>query len=197
VANLQYYADERVRWAALNGGIPRGAWAEVEEGIRRLAAAHSLPLRGIDIRPTSGCRHSKAGARRIVINMDCASWRIVAHEVAHTYTQVCLSPERRGYGWHNRVHRRITDRFCRWVLEQGWKDGSLAHELALAERARLEAPRAVAATPPPIEIRIAHRERQVKRLTTRIKSLTTRLKRARRSLASLIRSRDRQAIQEA
>jgi len=186
--NLQYYRDEHARWPGLNGRLPLGAWAEVEEGIRRLALAHALPLRGVKVRPTSGCRHSKAGAYSIKINMDHATWLLVAHEVAHTYTQVRMSPARRGHGWHNRVHRRITDRFATWITAQGWATGTLAQEMV--EQA--PAPVREAATPPPIEARIAQRERQVKRLTTKIKSLTTRLHRATRSLAALRRSRDRQ-----
>jgi hypothetical protein len=123
--------------------------------------------------------------------MDHATWLLVAHEVAHTYTQVRMSPARRGHGWHNRVHRRITDRFATWITAQGWQDGTLAQEMAVAE-ASAPAPVREAATPPPIEARIAQRERQVKRLTTKIRALTTRLHRAQRSLSALQRSRDRQ-----
>jgi hypothetical protein len=194
MARLKYYEAERARWAILNDRIPPGAWTEVEEGIRRLAAAHNLSLRGVDVRATSGNRTSRGGEHRIKINMDYASWRLVAHEVGHTYQMRNLSPERRGSRWHCKAHARLVDRFCRWILAQGWKEGTLAHELALAEQTRRSAPpERSAATPPPLEYRIAKREAQVKRLTTRVRSLTTRLKRARRSLAALIRSRDRQA----
>ena len=190
--SLQYYKDEEARWPGLTARLPRGSWAEVEAGIRRLALAHGLPLRGVVIRPTSGCRHSKAGACSITINMAYASWLLVAHEVAHTYVINKMSAGRRGHGWHNKVHRRITDRFAQWITAQGWAAGTLAHEMALAEIAEASAPAVrTAAEPPPIEARIAHRERQVKRLETKIRSLTTRLKRAQRSLAALIRSRDR------
>jgi hypothetical protein len=187
--------NEKQRWPALTERIPRGGWSEVEEGIRRLALAHSLPLRGVEIKPTSGCRSSRAGTHRIIINMESATWLLVAHEVAHTYTIKKLSVDRRGHGWHNRVHARITDRFAAWIVAQRWHQGDLAHELALAEIAQAGAARErTAATPPPIDVRIAHRERQVKRLTTRIRALTTRLKRAQRSLAALRRSAERRSI---
>jgi hypothetical protein len=189
---LKYYEDEKNRWPALCERLPRGAWAEVEAGIRRLALAHGLSLRNVQIKPTSGHRYSRAGRSLIKMNMDVMTWLVCAHEVAHTYAMTNLSPARRGHGWHNRVHARIVDRFAAWIIAQGWHEGALAHELALTEISQAGAARErTAATPPPIEVRIEHRERQVKRLTTRIKTLTTRLKRAQRSLAALRRSKDR------
>jgi hypothetical protein len=144
---LKYYVDEANRWPELDEQLPRGAWDEVSEGIRRLARAHNIPLRGVKtgppgprppvrLCPVYGCRPTQAGFDHIVINMDDASWLTVAHEVAHTYCTSFLSPDQRGYGFHNSVHARVVDRFAAWIVAQGWHKGTLAHELALKENKR-------------------------------------------------------------
>lgn len=183
----QYYAEERERWAAL---LPKGGKIGAEEaelGIRTLATHFGLSLKHVDIRFTQGRRWSKGGYNTIVINLDGASWLLIAHEVAHCYQQRKLKRPRR---WHSKAHRRITDRFCAWILTQGWMEGALAHEVALEglqREARATEERRLAAEPPPIDQRITHRQAQVKRLETKIRMLTTRLKTAKRSLAALER----------
>lgn len=194
---LRYYDDERERWTKLEGGYALGKKArlgpaEATAGIKRLANHFGLSLKDVDIDFTSGNRWSRAGGCHITLNLDWASWLTVAHEVGHTYY-------RRKYSWeyqkkhnaHGKAHARIVDRFAAWIMAQGWHEGTLAHEVALAETARAarqqERERA-AATPEPIEARIARRRAQVKRLEAKLKGTTTRLKKARRSLAALERA---------
>jgi hypothetical protein len=194
---LRYYDTERERWAKLEGGYALGKKArlgpaEATAGIKRLANHFGLSLKNVDIDFTSGNRWSRAGGYHIILNLDWASWLTVAHEVGHCYY-------RRKYSWeyqkkhnaHGKAHARIVDRFAAWIMAQGWHEGALAHEVALAETARAsrqqEHERA-AATPPPIEARIARRRAQVKRLEAKLKGTTTRLKTARRSLAALERA---------
>lgn len=218
MANLRYYEDERARWAQLSmpmtwrAGRPyahgRMGEAEATTGIRRLAAKFGLPLtrrpaakfglppQRVEITFTHGRRHSCAGYHEININTDWSDWLVVAHEVAHTYYRRKYAFEtRQGHNHHGRAHARIVDRFCAWIVEQGWHLGALAHEVALAEieqaRQHLQRER-VAACPPPIEARIAHRQEQVRRLERKIKALTTRLKSARRSMGALERVKAKQ-----
>jgi len=197
----RYYEDERVRWAMLHesGRIGRD---EAELGIRTLAAHFGLSLRGASIEFTSGHRWSRGGYNLIRINTDYLSWLLIAHEVAHCWChrralrQTTRSGIRR---CHNKAHRRVVDRFCGWILGQGWLEGALAHEVAveaIRREAQAHEERREAATPPPIEKRIAQREAQVKRLETRIKALNTRLKTARRSLSALGRVKAKQERSE-
>jgi hypothetical protein len=165
---------------------------EAEAGIRRLANHFGLSLKQVEIRFTSGNRSSQAGRWDITLNLDRASWLTVAHELAHNYYRRKYSFERRqGRNEHGPALARIIDRFAAWIMEQGWHLGTLAHELAVAGEARAarraSAERA-AATPEPVEARIARRRAQVKRLEAKLKGTATRLKKARRSLAALERS---------
>jgi hypothetical protein len=185
----RFYGDENERWPELHAAKVLGR-EEVELGIRRLAREFGLPLRGVHIEFTSGNRHSRAGRRRIRINMDFANWLLVAHEVGHTYWFTKYHARREGRRSHGRQLAKIIDRFCEWITTQGWAHGALAHELALQEVSFEQEERA-AATPPPIESRIARREAQIARLERRIKALTTRVKRAKRSLAALLRVREK------
>jgi hypothetical protein len=195
--SLRFYDDERERWAKLEGGYALGKKArlgeeEAEAGIGRLANHFGLSLKQVDIGFTSGNRWSRAGRHNITLNLDWASWLTVAHELAHTYYRHKYSFERRrGHNEHGPALARIIDRFAAWIMEQGWHLGTLAHELAVAGEARAarraSAERA-AATPEPVEARIARRRAQVKRLEAKLKGTATRLKKARRSLAALERS---------
>lgn len=187
----RYYEDERIRWAVL-GDRKRIDYDEARLGICRLAAHFGLSLRRVSIEFTSGRRWSLGGHYLIRINMDMVSWLLIAHEVAHCW--ISRKHARRSPRCHNKAHRRVTDRFCRWIQEQGWREGSLAHEVALEgiqRETESRQERRAAAEPPPIEHRIAQREAQVKRLQTHIKALTTRLRRAQRSLSALERVRSR------
>lgn len=189
----RYYEDERVRWAVLDDRrrIDRD---EAELGLRRLAANFGLSLRRVSVEFTSGNRWSRGGCNLVRINTDNISWLLVAHELAHCWISRKHS-RHSGPRWHNKAHRRVVDRFCGWILEQGWLEGSLAHEVALEaiqRKAQALEDRSSAAEPPPIDDRIARRAAQVRRLETRIKALTTRLKTARRSLAALERVRTKQ-----
>jgi hypothetical protein len=193
VAYLKYYDDERERWAALKGRVGQ---AEARLGVQLLARQFGLSLKYVAIKFTRGRRHSKGGRHVIILNLDWAGWRTIAHEVAHTYQASKLKTFTR---WHCKQHRKLTDRFCAWLVEQGWHQGALAHEVALAEierEKREHEDRKAAATPPPIEHRIERREAQVRRLETRIKALTTRLKTARRSLSALQRVKAKQERSE-
>jgi hypothetical protein len=182
----------RRRWEALG----RMGAEEAELGIRRLAAKFGLSLRGVNIRFTSGNRHSKAGHDSIVLNLGWASWLVIAHEVGHNYVFRKLRRSQEGRRMHSRKLNELVDKFCAWIAEQGWHQGALAHEIAVKEvaRARLDAEREhLAALPEPAGARVARRRMQVKRLETKIRSLTTRLKRAKRSLAAMERSAARVA----
>ena len=184
----RYYEDERVRWASLLAKGGRMGADEAELGIRRLAAHFGLSLKGVRVEFTSGRRWSRGGYGLIRTNLDEGSWLLIAHEVAHCW--IHRKHSRHRPRCHNKAHRRVTDRFCAWILTQGWLEGSLAHEVALEgiqHEARGREERRSAAEPPPIEGRIARREAQVKRLETRIKALGTRLKTALRSLSALRR----------
>jgi len=188
----RYYEDERVRWAVLHNPGRMGR-DEAELGIRRLAANFGLSLKGVRVEFTSGRRWSRGGYGLIRTNMDNASWLLIAHEVAHCW--IHRKHSRRGPRCHNKAHRRVVDRFCAWILEQGWTEGSLAHEVALEgiqRKAQALEDRRSAAEPPPIDDRIARRQVQVKRLETRIKALGTRLKTALRSLSALRRVKAKQ-----
>lgn len=89
---------------------------------------------------------------------------------------------------HGQEHVERVDILCKWILREAWERGTIAHELALKDQARTTKRRErAAAMPNPIEVRIARREEQVKRLTRKVKNLTTRLNSARRSLAALRR----------
>lgn len=185
---LAYYAAERQRWPMLEVAV--GA-EEAEAGIRRLARRFGLSLKHVAIGFTSGRRWSRAGSHQITLNLDWAGWRTIAHEFAHTYYRRKYSFVRRyGHNEHGRAHRRLVDRFCAWIIEQGWHQGTLAHEVAVAEMARAAQQKEreiAAACPPPIEARIAHRQDQVARLTRKIKALSTRRTNALRSLRGLER----------
>lgn len=179
---------------------------EALEGIKRLAANFGIRLNGkrrirslsdnnatpVSIRFTRGNRRSRAGRNHIILNLDWADWLTVAHEVAHNYYfRKLASSTRSGHVYHGRRMAGIVDRFAAWVVAQGWHQGTLAHELAVAgtSKAARQAERArEAASPEPIDARIARRRAQVKRLETKLKATTTRLKRARRSLAALERA---------
>jgi len=190
MAYLKYYDDEKVRWPVLHAAARIGD-AEIELGIRRLARAFNLTLKGVRVRLTRGRRVSCAGKYSITINREYVSWLLIAHEVAHTYWYIKHSPTRRASrNAHGPAHAGITDRFCAWITDQGWHLGTLAHEVALAEAATAQQAQhraLVAATPPPVDMRIAQREAQVARLTRKIKALTTRRGKALRSLAALKR----------
>jgi len=185
---LAYYVAERQRWPMLEVAI--GA-EEAEAGIRRLARRFGLSLKHIEVGFTRGRRWSRAGSHSITLNLNWAGWRTIAHEFAHTYYRRKYSFTRRyGHNDHGRAHRRLVDRFCTWIIEQGWHQGTLAHEVALAEQereVRQQAKEREAATPPPVEARIAHRQDQVARLTRKIKALSTRRTNALRSLRGLER----------
>ena len=192
----RYYEDERVRWAVLHKD-GRIDCDEAELGIRRLAAYFGLSLRRVSVEFTSGNRWSRGGYSLIRINTDHLSWLLIAHEVAHCW--IHRKHSRHGARCHNKAHRRVVDRFCAWILTQGWLTGALAHEVAaggIQREAQAHEERRSAAEPPPIEHRIERREAQVKRLETRIKALTTRLKTARRSLSALQRVKAKQERSE-
>jgi len=188
--SLKFYDDERRRWPQLvwhGGKVARIGPEEAEAGIRRLASHFGISLRGrrtgparehfpVSIRFASGNRRSTASRNQITINLDWADWLVVAHEVAHTYWYRRLSfTTRAGHNAHGRRMAAIVDRFAAWILEQGWHEGSLAHELAVADEARVhrqEERERTAATPEPIDARIARRCAQVKRLETKMRDAT-------------------------
>jgi hypothetical protein len=129
----------RRRWEALG----RMGAEEAELGIRRLAAKFGLSLRGVNIRFTSGNRHSSAGQNSIAVNLDWASWLVIAHEVGHVYVFRKLRRSQEGRRMHSRKLNELVDKFCGWIVVQGWHEGVLAHEIAVREvaRARLDAER--------------------------------------------------------
>lgn len=189
--HLKFYAEERERHKDL--GYPNGRCTpeEAELGIKRLTRHYKVGCL-VGVRWTSGNRYSRAGyggfRSAITLNTGNLNWLLVAHEFGHI-----LATARRESGKvdfkraHGSVLERYIGRICRYIVKTGWTQGALAHGLALKSE-RQEARQLMAACPPPIEARIAHREEQVKRLERKVKALTTRLRKARRSLGALQRS---------
>jgi hypothetical protein len=192
----KYYAAEEARWPCA-GWMGLSKW-EAEEGIKRLCRHFRIALPRLNLREA----HRESGrANAYMLTMSIAGgWRLLAHELAHTWhSQRCHRETRlalvRGeetvtVPWHGKDHRRLVDRILRYVERQGWHRGGLAEAAAYRERqARDGKAERMAACPSPLESRIAHREEQVARLTRKIKALETRRRTAMRSLAALRRRR--------
>lgn len=184
---LKCYEEEAERWPQLSYPNGRCSSEEAEVVVRKLTRHFRLPS-ALTVYWTSGRNYSRAFYRAVVLNVDHLNYRIVAHEFAHSWAsqggyQGKWEKQKRPHG---RLHRKLTDRVCRYIIKQGWHEGVLAHGLAVVGLRRKEAERA-AAQPPPLDARIAKRQEQVKRLERKVKALTTRLKRAKRSLSALER----------
>jgi len=202
--HLKYYDNEAKRWPQLYATklTPEEALIAVAKLVRHFGTPDCA------VQFTSGSRISKGFSNRILLNVDCLNWLLVAHEFAHFWdgrhdeerriqairqTQISLgrpqdqlTPLPPPHRPHDKFHARLVDRACRYIVKQRWNLGEIAHGLAL-KKEHVEEKVRLAAKPPPIEVKIAKREEQIARLTKRIKSLTTRRQSAERSLAVLRR----------
>lgn len=187
-----YYSEEAKRWPC-EGWAGLNKW-EAEEGIRRLCRHFKIRQPEINLRGGS-VESGRASSSRLTMGV-AGGWRLLAHELAHTWHAQRAQASLRQFGgvvrgerWHGKIHRRLVDRLMRYIIKQEWHRAGLAQEAALKEDSgRTGRDERMAAMPSPRALKIQKREAQVKRLRTKVKALTTRLRKAERSLVALRRT---------
>jgi hypothetical protein len=201
-----YYAAEKERYAEQMKEDLAPTREEIEIAVRKLC--RHFKLGAPSLRFTSGNRRSRAGASRIIINMDRASWHTIAHEVAHTMDFVdrrkriaAMQPLQAAHAarWRKIVHRRyhgkwhtkFMDRIYDYIVANDWNKGALKLKVEQVESVREERVAAKGTALNSRARKIELRRAQILRLGRKIKALDTRLRRARRSLGALERAEAR------
>ena len=132
---LKYYAEEETRWQRMKIPLCRmEALVAVD-----LLSQHfkvELPV----LRFTNGRRNSSANSERITLEMDWATWLVLAHEFAHTWHMQLF----RRWGisitrYHGADHHWMTDRVLQHIESKGWHEGKLKEldRLSLEELAEI------------------------------------------------------------
>jgi len=115
---LQYYRDEHGRWPMLHHSH-RFSRHAVRLMVKALARRFHLPLCGVRlvfVRGGGNC----ASVDFIQTDLGDTSWATIAHEFAHTYMFRKIRPWAKGMRCHGKLHRELVDKFCSYLLRQGW-----------------------------------------------------------------------------
>ena len=198
MSDLVYYRDEVLRHPAIEGVKCSRIEAEIAlpKLFRHFGVRH-IPT----IRFTSGARISRAGRHGMTLNVDSMTWLLLAHEFAHTWdanrrlawrlknlragVEVFIPREfRSSRRWHDKYHARLVDRVVAYIVAKQWTSAVLLHQHVEKMNARHHREK-LAARPPSVEQRIAHKYALILALERRIGRLQTQMRKHRRSISAI------------